>query len=169
MDGLIAFSRSPMPEVSPSHIPRFPGWQPPAAVFITPSCADKDSLVGSYLGPHCWESGQETPDLTWVCSSRRLWADVEISSPGEKVGPQQLCNRKGSWSKSVLHKQVRVKFDLSMNHAVSFPFNHITELATSVSATIYIDTNTCIYTDRGMCATEAFWLIVSLERKTSFL
>lgn len=39
-----------------------------------------------------------------------------------------------------------------MNHAVSLPCNHITEPATFVRATIYIGTNICIYTGRGMCA-----------------
>lgn len=41
-----------------------------------------------------------------------------------------------------------------MNHtAVSLSVNHITEPATFVRATIYIDTNACIYTDTGIGAT----------------
>lgn len=35
---------------------------------------------------------------------------------------------------------------------LSVPSNHISTPATFVSAAIYVDTNICIYTDRGMCA-----------------
>lgn len=124
-------------------------------------------------------------DLTWAHTSGKvakrfqIWLGCAAARncglvwkyplPGEKVGPWQLCSRKGSRSRSVLHNRLELNLTWAMNHAVRLPFNHITEPTTFVSATIYTDTKTCIYTDRGMGTTEAFWLIVSLGSKTSFV
>lgn len=76
--------------------PTNPG-KPPhaAALIIPPFCSVNTCLVRSYLGPDCWESSQETPDLTWVCSSKRLCADVGISSPQKESGLMAIMQQKG--------------------------------------------------------------------------
>lgn len=120
-------------------------------------------------------------DLTWAHTAGKVAKRIQIwlgcaaargcglmwiyPLPGEKVDSRQLCSRKGSGSKSVLHKQVRVKFDLSHESYCQSPIqphHWASKLCECYSLYRY----KYMYLYRGMCTTEAFWLIVSLVRKT---
>lgn len=121
-------------------------------------------------------------DFTWahtawqVAKRVQIWLDLirhcglvwKYPLPGEKVGPRQLCNRKSSQSKSVLHKQVRVKFDLSHESCCQSPIQ-LHHWASNLYERYYLYRCKYMYLYRGMCTTEAFWLIVSLVRKTFFI
>lgn len=113
-NGWEALSKPPIPEASHLIVPL--SWQ-------TALCYSFGSLLLPLLAKTAWL------ELTWAHTTGKVakWLQIWLGCtaardcglmwkyplPGEKVGSWQLRSRKGSWCKSVLHKQVRVKFDLS--------------------------------------------------------
>lgn len=169
-DGWKSSSRQPIPEGSHLTFSSFLAGCLLLQLLITPPSFAHKRLPGL--------------DLTWAHSAGKaakrlqIWLGYEQQEIVGRCGNIISLGRRWTHGNYAAERVLEVNLSCTnrlelnsswaMNHSVSLPFNYITEPATFVSATIYIDTNICIYTDRGMWATEAFWLIVSLERKRFF-